>query len=264
MWNPDQYQRYADERSRPFFDLMGRVRSTNPRTIADLGCGPGNLTVSLLERWPDARVWGVDSSREMLESARTLERPGRLEFVQADLREWVADQPLDVLVSNAALQWVPDHQRLIPHLAGLVAPNGWLAVQMPGNFDAPSHTILHDVCSNQRWAAQLAHLNNTPRTWETLSWYVDTLMRLGFCVDAWETTYLHVLHGQNPVLEWVKGTALRPVLAALEPKDQAAFLTDYGSRLLEAYPVTPHGTILPFRRVFFVAERLGEVSSLRT
>ncbi len=264
MWNPDQYQRYADERSRPFFDLMGRVRATNPRAIADLGCGPGNLTVSLLERWPDARVWGVDSSREMLESARTLERPGRLEFVQADLREWVAAEPLDVLVSNAALQWVPDHRRLIPHLAGLIAPGGWLAVQMPGNFDAPSHTILRDVCSSPRWAGQLAHLNNTPRTWETLSWYAETLIELGFRVDTWETTYLHVLHGQNPVLEWVKGTALRPILAALEPKDQAAFLTDYGSRLLEAYPVTPHGTILPFRRVFFVAERLGEVSSLTT
>jgi trans-aconitate 2-methyltransferase len=256
VWNPDQYQRYADERSRPFFDLLGRVRAANPRAIADLGCGPGNLTASLLERWPDARVWGVDSSAQMLESAQNLEQPGRLEFVQADLREWVPPEPLDVLVSNAALQWVPDHQRLIPHLAGWVAPGGWLAVQMPGNFDAPSHTILNEICSSPRWAAQLSHLNDAPRNWETPSWYLETLMELGFGVDAWETTYLHVLHGQNPVLEWVKGTALRPVLAALEEKDQAAFLEDYGARLLEAYPVAPHGTILPFRRVFFVAERI--------
>jgi trans-aconitate 2-methyltransferase len=164
MWNPDQYQRYAGERSRPFFDLMGRVRTTNPRVIADLGCGPGNLTASLLERWPDARVWGVDSSAQMLQAARMLEKPGRLEFLQADLREWHTPESLDVLVSNAALQWVPDHQSLIPHLAGLIAPNGWLAVQMPGNFDAPSHTILHEVCSSPRWAARLSHLNDTPRT----------------------------------------------------------------------------------------------------
>jgi trans-aconitate 2-methyltransferase len=264
MWNPDQYQRYADERSRPFFDLLGRVRSANPGAIADLGCGPGNLTVSLLERWPDAHVWGVDSSTKMLESAQSLEQSGRLEFVQADLREWNAPEPLDLLVSNAALQWVPDHQHLIPHLAGLIAPDGWLAVQMPGNFDAPSHTTLADLCSSPRWAAQLGHLNDTPRTWETLPWYTRTLIELGFNVDAWETTYLHVLHGQNPVLEWVKGTALRPVLAVLQPEDQAAFLADYGSRLLEAYPVTLHGTILPFRRVFFVAERVGEDSSLKS
>jgi trans-aconitate 2-methyltransferase len=263
MWNPDQYQRYADERSRPFFDLMGRVRATNPRTVTDLGCGPGNLTAGLLERWPEAHVWGVDSSSEMLQAAQPLEQPGRLEFVQADLREWNAPEPLDVLVSNAALQWVPDHQRLIPHLASLIAPGGWLAVQMPGNFDAPSHTILHEVCSSQRWAAQLSHLNDTPRTWETLPWYTETLIELGFNLDAWETTYLHVLHGQNPVLEWVKGTALRPVLAVLGAQDQAEFLADYGARLLEAYPVTPHGTILPFRRVFFVAERMDEGSSLR-
>jgi trans-aconitate 2-methyltransferase len=257
MWNPDQYRRYADERSRPFFDLMGRVRATNPRAIADLGCGPGNLTASLLECWPEAHVRGVDGSMEMLQAAHPLEQPGRLEFVQADLREWVAPEPLDVLVSNAALQWVPDHQRLIPHLAGLVGPGGWLAVQMPGNFDAPSHTILHDVCASTRWAKKLSHLNDTPRAWETLSWYAETLIELGFKVDAWETTYLHVLHGQNPVLEWVKGTALRPVLAALEEKDREAFLTDYGSKLQGAYPVTPHGTILPFRRVFFVAERVN-------
>jgi trans-aconitate 2-methyltransferase len=263
MWNPDQYQRYADERSRPFFDLMGRVRATNPRAIADLGGGPGNLTTGLLERWPEAHVWGVDSSSEMLQAAQPLEQSGRLEFVQADLREWNAPEPLDVLVSNAALQWVPDHQRLIPHLAGLVAPGGWLAVQMPGNFDAPLHTILREVCTSTRWTKKLSHLNNTPRTWETLSWYAETLIELGFNVDAWETNYLHVLHGQNPVLEWIKGTALRPILAVLGAQAQAEVLTDYGSRVLEAYPVTPHGTILPFRRVFFVAERMDEGSSLR-
>jgi trans-aconitate 2-methyltransferase len=256
VWNPDQYQRYADERSRPFFDLLARVRATNPLSVADLGCGPGTLTASLLERWPQARVWGVDSSREMLKTAEPLGRPGRLEFVQADLREWVPPEPLDVLVSNAALQWVPDHEHLIPHLAGSVAPGGWLAVQMPGNFDAPSHAILREVCASARWAGQLAHLNE-PRAWETLSWYAETLIQLGFGVDAWETTYLHVLHGQNPVLEWVKGTALRPVLAGLGAQDQPAFLEDYGSRLLEAYPATPSGTILPFRRVFFVAARAG-------
>jgi trans-aconitate 2-methyltransferase len=255
MWNPDQYQRYADERSRPFFDLMARTRATNPRAIADLGCGPGNLTAGLLERWPQARVWGMDSSREMLESARPLGRAGRLEFVQADLRTWVSPEPLDVLVSNAALQWVPDHAHLIPRLAGLVAPGGWLAVQMPGNFDAPLHTILREVCASARWAGQLSRLNDEPRARETLRWYTEVLIQLGFSVDAWETTYLHVLHGQNPVLEWIKGTALRPILAALEAQDQPAFLEEYGSRLLEAYPATPSGTILPFRRVFFVAER---------
>ena len=251
MWNPDQYQRYGDERSRPFFDLLARVQTNQVKRVADLGCGPGNLTASLLERWPNAHVIGVDNSSEMLEKARVLESD-RLEFVLEDLRTWQPQHTPDVIVSNAALQWVPDHETLIPRLAGLLEIGGWLAVQMPANFDQPSHTILHELCAQH---AKLEHLNNTPRTWKPLAWYVETLTNLGFHVDAWETNYMHILQGENVVLEWVKGTALRPVLAALEPTEHPAFLAEYGARLLEAYPPQAFGTLLPFNRVFFVARK---------
>ena len=252
MWNPDQYQKFTSERDRPFFDLLARVGAQQPRRVADLGCGPGTLTATLLERYPQAFVTGVDSSAAMLEKA-SHEDP-RLVFRLEDLRDWHPPEAQDVIVSNAALQWVPDHDTLIPRLARLVAPDGWLAVQMPANFDSPTHTILHELCAQH---PKLERLNDTPRTWQPLPWYVQTLSGLGFRVDAWETTYLHLLQGDNAVLEWVKGTALRPVLAALEPDEGTAFLHTYGERLLEAYPRAAHGTLLPFKRVFFAAQNTG-------
>lgn len=260
MWSPEQYARYSDERSRPFFDLLAQVRAEAPRHIADLGCGSGALTATLLQRWPGARVTGVDSSPEMLAQATPLAQPGRLAFVQADLQSWTAPRPLDLLVSNAALQWVPDHERLLPRLAALIAPGGWLAVQLPGNFDQPSHTILNDLRRDPRWADRLAAgrgaAEQAALLRQTPAWYLERLCGLGFRVNAWETTYLHVLVGPDPVLEWVRGTALRPVLAALPEADRAKFEAEYGARLRVAYPAGPAGTLFPFRRVFFAAQRL--------
>ncbi len=248
MWNAAQYSQFSNERDRPFFDLIAQVPLAQAATIADLGCGDGHLTAALSARAPNARIWGVDSSREMLQDSVAI--PERLEFVHCDLREWNPPQPLEVIVSNAALQWVPDHAGLMPRLAGLLLGTGCLAVQMPANFDAPTHAILRELTSRPQWELQGA---NEPRHAQPLGWYVETLSDLGFQVNAWETTYLHVLHGQNPVLEWVKGTALRPVLAKLEGERRAAFLRTYGERLLEAYPAQSFGTPLPFKRAFFVA-----------
>ena len=256
MWNADQYAKFAGHRDRPFFDLMARVGHANPASVVDLGCGTGHLTASLLERWPEARVLGVDSSPEMLEKAVRYAVPGRLEFIRADLRTWQSTEQFDAIVTNAALQWVPDHETLIPRLAHLVADGGWLAVQMPANFDAPSHTLIREVSALEPFNAHLSKLEGEPRTQNSVLWYVETLSGLSFEVDAWTTEYQQILHGQNPVLEWVKGTALRPVLNALPANLHDSFLSEYGARLLEAYPARDFGTLLPFKRVFFVARRV--------
>ncbi len=261
MWDPDQYRRYGSERDRPFFDLLGQVCADQPRRVVDLGCGPGNLTATLVDRWPTARVTGVDSSAEMLARAQQHALPGRLDFVQADLSTWVPDVRPDVLVSNAALQWAPDHEALIPRLASLVAPGGWFAIQVPRNFDAPSHAILNDLRAEPHWAARLSGgrgpQDMADQMREDGVWYTERLAALGFTVNTWETSYLHLLGGDDPVLEWVKGTALRPVLAALTTDEQRDFLQEYGARLRTAYPARNFGTPFPFLRLFVVAQAPG-------
>ncbi len=255
MWNPDQYQRFSEHRSRPFYDLIARIDAPRARRIADLGCGPGNLTAHLSQHWGGSTVTGVDNSPEMLEKARPLGSMWTLEFELADLSTWQPKQLQHVIVSNAALHWVPNHQTLIPRLANLLEPGGWLAVQMPNNFDQASHTIINQICSSPRWAASLAQSESTLRQPQALEWYIAQLSSLGFQVDAWETNYQHILPGENAVLEWVKGTALRPMLTVLEPADQIEFLEECRTQLLEAYPPQNFGTLLPFKRVFFVAHK---------
>jgi trans-aconitate 2-methyltransferase len=254
MWDPGQYLRYADERARPFFDLLARVRATDPGYVADLGCGPGNLTVTLAERWPGAQVVGVDNAEEMISAARSQPSPHpSVSFVAGDVRTWRPERPLDVLVSNAVLQWVPDHRRVVSQWPGLLAPGGWLAFQLPGNYDQPTHAILLDLVRSARWAPLLAGVSLN-RQAEDPAGYLDLLAGAGCSVDAWETTYLHVLHGAHPVVEWYRGTGLRPVLAALDPGQAEEFLADYSGRIEAAYPAAPYGTVLPFRRVFVVAQ----------
>ncbi len=191
----------------------------------------------------------------MLEKARQLGSMWTLEFELADLSTWRPKQLQHVIVSNAALHWVPSHQTLIPRLANLLEPDGWLAVQMPNNYDQASHMTINQICSSPRWAAQLAHLDSALRHAKPLEWYITELSSLGFQVDAWETNYQHILPGENAVLEWVKGTALRPMLAVLETEDQSEFLEECRAQLLEAYPPQNFGTLLPFKRVFFVAHK---------
>ena len=260
MWDPGQYQRFADERGRPFFDLLARVRATDPGYVVDLGCGPGNLTAALAQRWPDAQIVGVDSSPEMISAARQLGEqragPGGLSFVLGDLREWRPQRPVDVLVSNAVLQWVPGHLDVVAHWPHLLPGGGWLAIQLPGNYHQPSHAILLDLARSDRWRPLLAGVQLNRQAHDPGT-YLDLLARAGCEVDAWETTYLHVLPGPDPVAEWYRGTGLRPVLAALDPGQAEEFVADYRERTREAYPPAPYGTVLPFRRVFVVARRIG-------
>jgi trans-aconitate 2-methyltransferase len=249
MWNPDTYRQFQSERDRPFFDLLGQVQGS-PATVTDLGCGDGHLTAALAARWPGARVSGLDSSPEMLRGAPLA---GNLHFAVGDIASWTGRPEL--LVSNAALQWLPDHPALIPRLAAQVAPGGTFAVQMPGNSDAPSHTLLAEVRAAPRWREQLGHTARDPGTVLSPQQYAELLHPLGYRVNAWETTYLHLLPGDDAVLNWVRGTALRPVLAALSPPQGAEFEAEYGARLREAYPQGPGGTALLFRRVFVVGVR---------
>lgn len=255
-WNPSAYLRFGGERARPFADLIAHIGCHEPRTVVDLGCGTGGLTVELARRWPRARVVGVDSSAEMLAEAAHRTEPGQLEFVRGDVSAWEPDGPVDVLVTNAVLHWIPGHERLLTKWAAALSPGGELAMQVPGNFRAPAHALLAELCGGPRWADRLAEV--APRGDAVLSpaGYFDVLSAAGLLPDVWETTYLHVLTGPDPVLEWVRSTVLRPVLARLDDGEAAQFTALYASALREAYPPRPDGTtLLPFRRIFAVAAR---------
>ncbi|MER6178030.1 trans-aconitate 2-methyltransferase [Streptosporangium sp. NPDC001681] len=247
-WDPVIYGRYADERARPFFDLVSRIAVENPGYVVDAGCGTGELTAELARRWPDARVHGFDSSPAMIEKAPA---GGSLSFSVDDVTRWRPERPVDVIVSNAVLQWVPDHRELLPRWVEALAPDGRLAFQVPGNFDAPSHALVRELCRT-RWRDRLGDLAR-PSLVDDPAGYHDLLARLGCRVDAWETTYLHVLPGDDAVLSWITGTALRPMLDRLDPAEAAGFLADCAALLREAYPRGPYGTVFPFRRIFVVA-----------
>jgi len=259
MWDPAQYLNFADERSRPFYELTSRIAATAPGYVADLGCGPGQLTASLAARWPEAEVLGIDSSAEMIRAAQSADygdamRCGRLSFIARDINDWQPARPVDVIVSNAVLQWVPNHMELLPRWAAFLAPAGWLAFQLPGNFDQSTHAVLRQLAESARWRDQLASVQLNRQAGDP-GQYLDLLAGLGLVVDAWETTYLDVLQGPDPVTEWYKGSGLRPVLAALDPASAREFLAEYSRRVQEYYPAAPYGTVLPFRRVFVVARR---------
>jgi trans-aconitate 2-methyltransferase len=254
-WDPVTYLRWAGERARPFADLLARVDAADPRTVVDLGCGEGALTASLATRWPRARVTGVDSSPEMLAAAAAHAVDGRVGFERGDVRDWRPDGPVDVVVSNAVLHWVPGHAGLLARWAGHLAPGGWLAVQVPGNHRAPTHRLLAALCTSSDWAGHLAAAAPPPDPVLDPGGYLDVLTGAGLRADVWETTYLHVLRGPDPVLTWVRGTVLLPVLALLGD-DAAAFTAQYAAALREAYPARADGTtVLPFRRVFAVGSR---------
>jgi trans-aconitate 2-methyltransferase len=261
-WDPGQYLRHAGHRARPFADLLARVPDppTPAPRVADLGCGPGNVTARLTERWPAAHVTGYDNSPAMLDAAHTAhEGPtaggGRLDFAHADVRTWAPEEPHDLIVSNATLQWVPGHaDRFADWIAGL-RPGGTLAFQVPDNIDAPLHVLMRELAATPRWKSRLADVLRRTDSVHTPGAYLDRLARLGCATDVWQTTYLHVLQGEDPVLDWVKGTGLRPALTALadDPEARERFLAEYRDMLRQAYPSAPYGTVLPFRRLFAVA-----------
>ena len=262
-WNPRQYALFASHRGRPFADLVARVGATDPRVVVDLGCGDGPLTLGLARRWPDARIVGVDSSAEMLAAARAHDGAGRVEWVQASAEEWQpADvgAPVDVLVTNATLQWVPGHLDLLPGWVEHLAPGGWFAMQVPNNFDAPSHALMRDVAARQPRAAELLARLERALGVATPDDYLAALATLGLETDVWVTEYQHVLDPvgaqRSPVLEWVRGTGLRPVLDVLtEAGERAAFVDAYTAALDAAYPRRPWGVVLGFSRIFAVGHR---------
>ena len=251
-WDPRQYERYNDERHRPFYELVARVPVESPSYVVDLGCGPGPLTRSLLQRWPDAEILGVDSSPDMIDAAQEHAVAGKLNFVVGDIGTWKPDRPVDVVVANAALHWVPGHLDLIAEFAGWLTPGGALAFQVPDNFGEPSHTLLAELRQSPRWRDKLAAGADRAAGVDRPGAYLDALIAAGLDGDVWQTSYLHILPGNDPVLEWVKGTALRPVLTALPAEDQPAFVEEYAEALRKAYPAAPYGTVFPFRRTFAV------------
>jgi trans-aconitate 2-methyltransferase len=253
-WDPQTYLAFGGDRSRPFFDLLAQVGAESPEYVVDLGCGPGNLTATLCERWPAARVHGVDASAEMVAQAEDARAPigDRLSFEVADLREWRPPRPVDVLVSNATLQWVPDHLDLLADLVGRLSPGGWLAFQVPGNFGGPSHRLLANLAADPRFASYTGEVA-WPASHDPVD-YLTRLHELGTRAQAWETTYLHVLQGADPVMRWMSGTGARPVLQALPKNLRAEFEEEYAAALRDAYPTRDLGTVLSFRRIFAVAQ----------
>jgi trans-aconitate 2-methyltransferase len=253
VWDPAVYLQAADERARPFFDLLARVGAERPHTVVDLGCGPGNLTRALADRWPGAAVRAMDSSPDMVAAARA----SGVDAVLGDVTVWTPGQHDDVVVCNAVLQWVPGHVDLLREWVPRLAPGAWLAFQVPGNFAAPSHVLIRELAAGPRWGPQLAGLLRDEHAVGDPADYAAVLAggAAGGCeVDAWETTYLHRLTGPDPVLRWVTGTALRPVRTALDDADWAAFTAELAPLLRHAYPPSADGTTwFPFRRIFAVA-----------
>jgi trans-aconitate 2-methyltransferase len=250
-WDPAQYLKFAGPRLRPALDLLQRIDLESPATIYDLGAGAGNVTRLIAARWPEARIVGVDGSAEMLAKAAA-ENPA-IEWRQADLGAWRPDRAADLIYSNAALHWLDDHDRLFPALFASLAPGGVLAVQIPRNFGAPSHTSITETARNGPWRAKLEPLLRPSPVAEP-EFYYDLLAPLAASLDLWETEYLQVLEGENPVKEWTKGTWLTPLLAALGEPERSNFEAAYGARVAAAYPPRSDGkTLVPFRRMFLIA-----------
>jgi trans-aconitate 2-methyltransferase len=252
VWTPDVYLAFADHRGRPFFDLLARVGAEAPRRVVDLGCGPGNLTMTLRQRWPGAAIEAWDSSPEMVQAAR--ERG--LDVTFGDVVEWVPRPDTDVVVSNAVLQWVPGHVGLLARWASELARGSWIAMQVPGNFDAPSHQAVRELARRPEFSDALRDIKfRDGPVVETPVRYAEVLSDAGCVVDAWESTYVHELTGRTPVLDWIAGTALTEVESRLSADAWQEYRRQIVPLLAEVYPARADGrTFFPFRRVFVVAQ----------
>ncbi|MGD0190871.1 MAG: trans-aconitate 2-methyltransferase [Rhizomicrobium sp.] len=252
-WDPKTYLSFGAERTRPAIELLARVPLQSPARVVDLGCGPGNSTALLAARWPDAGIEGVDSSAEMLADARKADIKAR--WTEADISAWTPPSDYDVIFSNAAYQWAPDHATLLPRLVSHVAPGGVFAFQVPRNFGDPCHTLIHDVAQNGPWASRLKNVRDW---WNVLEpeTYFGILEPHCADIDIWETRYVQVLTGDDAVYRWMTGTGLRPFSNALDGAERDAFLAEYRRRVGDAYPMRKSGvTLYPFQRLFCVARK---------
>lgn len=254
-WSAQQYVKFEDERTRPVRDLVAAVPDTDARVAVDIGCGPGNSTEVLAARFPQARVTGLDSSQDMIDAARK-RLPG-LQFEVSDITAWDDHGPFDVILANAVLQWIPGHDKLFPSLVKKLAPGGSLAVQMPDNLDEPAHRLMREVAAQGPWTGKLAAASASRAARGTPGWYYALLRPHCARVDVWLTVYHHALAGgAAAVVEWFKGSGLRPFLDPLDNAERAAFLAQYEAAVAKAYPTLADGTVLlPFPRLFIVATR---------
>jgi trans-aconitate 2-methyltransferase len=251
QWDPTQYLRFAGERLRPALDLLAQVPLEAPARVVDLGCGPGNVTTILRQRFPNAEMMGVDGSATMLERARAAVPECR--FEQADFFHWQPDRPVDLIYSNAALHWVDQHTVVFPRLLSFLRPGGVLAVQMPAMQDTPLHRIARELAASAEWAGLLGQVAGVRGILPIME-YWDLLRGRVASLDMWQTTYMHALHGEHAVLEWASGSSLRPFLDRLPEARKPAFRAAYSAAARRAYPPRPDGTtLLPFQRLFMVA-----------
>ena len=254
-WSAKQYVAFEDERTRPARDLLAAIPAVDARSVIDIGCGPGNSTQLLVERFPEASVRGLDSSGDMIEAAR--KRLPQVRFDQADIAGWSETGPFDVIFANAVFQWLPDHATLLPSLVDKLAPGGSLAIQMPDNLEQPAHRMMREVAAQGPWADKLAHIAGQRTTLADATSYYQMLCGSSSRVDVWRTTYHHSLKGgAAAVAEWFKGSGLRPFLEPLSETEKAQYLAQYLEALKPYFPVMDDGTVLlPFPRMFIVATR---------
>src|SRR5262245_2886874 len=255
-WSAAQYVKFEQERSRPVRDLLDRIPNKRVARAVDIGCGPGNSTELLQRRFPDAVTTGIDSSSDMIAAARR--RLPCIRFDIQDVATWGGfDDPVDVILANAVLQWVPDHASLLPSLIAKLSPGGSLAVQVPANLDEPAPRLIREIAANGPWSQRLAESSIARTVRHTAEWYYRTLRDQGVAADLWMTTYYHPLPvGPDAIVEWFKGSGLRPYLEPLDASERSAFLTEYRHAVAQAYPTMPDDTVLlAFPRLFFIATR---------
>lgn len=252
-WSATQYSLFEQQRTRPVRDLVAAIPLASAHTAVDLGCGPGNSTEVLAERFAEATVTGLDSSDDMLRDAR--QRLPNIAFELADIGNWNPSQSYDVILANASLQWVPDHASLYPRLVSLLNPGGVLAVQTPDNLEEPAHRLAREIAASAQWVDRIGGVKHPDR--HPAAYYFELLRPHCAEVDVWRTTYHHPLAGgHGAVVEWFKGSALRPYLQKLDEAGQQAFLDAYLQAISQAYPALDDGTVLlPFPRLFIVATR---------